>query len=356
MSPAATPTAPLGYYWGDDSHALERAATALGARVAGPGGEPLQRWRASAATTSAAHIGERIATGALFGGGTLAIVAEPLPLLRAKATRAELLGLLARVAPGNALVFLDPFERNPKRTAASPTGLDASRTALHDAILAAGGDARGFAAPTEGGMARWIEDQGRERGLRLGRGAAQELAIRIGAFVREGDVNRQRQSQLAASELDKLALYRPDGEISREDVQALVSEAVPASTWALLDLIATRRTRDAADLLERVLDGTAEPVVVVQLHRRLRELIEVADLVANGTRANELPRLLKLHPFRAETLLRQAAAWTLPELEFALDGLLELDAAIKGAGRAMADERARRLAFTLWLAERVAPR
>ena len=61
-------------------------------------------------------------------------------------------------------------------------------------------------------------------------------------------------------------------------------------------------------------------------------------------------------PFRAETLARQAAAWTLPELETALDGLLELDATVKGAGGAMANERARRLAFTLWLAERVAPR
>ncbi len=356
MTPVITPTAPLGYFWGDDGHAIERAAASLGERVAGPGGEPLRRWRTSAVSTSTALIGERIATGALFGGGTLAIVAEPMPLLRAKAARADLFGLLASVAPGNALVFLDPMERYPKRTAASPTGLDASRAALHDAIVAAGGESRGCAAPTEGGMARWIEDRGRERGLRLGRGAAQELAIRIGAFVREGDVDRQRQSQLAASELDKLALYRPGGEISREDVQALVSEAVPASTWALLDFIATRRTREAAGLLERVLDVTPEPVVVVQLHRRLRELIEVADLVATGTRPNELPRLLKLHPFRAETLLKQAAAWTPPELEFALEGLLELDAAIKGAGRTMANERARRLAFTLWLAERVASR
>ncbi len=100
---------------------------------------------------------------------------------------------------------------------------------------------------------------------------------------------------------------------------------------------------------------TPEPVVLVQLHRRLRELIEVADLVASGTPIRDLPRVLKLHPFRAETLAKQAAGWTLGELEGALDGLLELDAKVKGAGRAMGTERTRRLDFTLWLATSVAP-
>jgi DNA polymerase III delta subunit len=190
--------------------------------------------------------------------------------------------------------------------------------------------------------------------MRLERGAAAALAERVGAFVREGDIDRRRQGQLAVQELDKLALYRLGEPVTADDVRALVAEAVPASTWALLDAIAFRKMADAADLLERVLDVTPEPVVLIQLHRRLRELIEVADLVTTGTPIRDLPRVLKLHPFRAETLARQAAAWTLDELEKALDGLLELDATVKGAGQAMGTERSRRLAFTLWLATSVA--
>ena len=53
-------------------------------------------------------------------------------------------------------------------------------------------------------MVRWIEERAGERGVRLERGAAQELATRVGAFVREGDVDRRRQGRLAVSELDKL--------------------------------------------------------------------------------------------------------------------------------------------------------
>lgn len=352
MSPSAqSPQAPIAYYFGDDAWSVEHAADALGRQVAGSDGERLTRWRTTGATTSAALVGERIATGALFGGGTLAIVADPQPLIRAKANREALIAILPTVAPGNALVFVETLDRYPK-----DGRLTADRAALAAAIETAGGEVRGFAAPTAGGMARWIEDRAGERGMRLDRGAAQALAERVGAFVREGDIDRRRQGQLAAQELDKLALYRLDETVTAEDVQALVAEAVPASAWALLDALAFRRTHDAADLLERVLDVTPEPVVVVQLHRRLRELLEVADLVAGGTPIRDLPRVLKLHPFRAEQLAKQAAAWTVDELVDALDDLLELDATVKGAGGPMVDERARRLAFTLWLAGRVAPR
>ncbi len=355
MSPTPTPStaapaAPFAYYFGDDTYALEHAADTFARRVAGEDGPRLEHWRTSGVTSGPAQIGERVATGALFGGGTVAIVTDLGPLIRSKAGRGELVAILATVAAGNALVFLETLERWPK-----DGKLAATQAALAGAIESAGGEVRGFQAPTAGAMARWIEDRARERGMHLDRGAAQVLAERVGAFVREGDIDRRRQGQLAAQELDKLALYRLDAPVTADDVRALVPEAVPASAWALLDAVAWRRTRDAADLLERVLDVTPEPVVLVQLHRRIRELIEVADLLATGTPLRELPRRLKLHPFRAEQLGKQASGWTVDELVGALDGLLELDARVKGAGRAPVSERMRRLAFTLWLADRVAP-
>jgi len=42
-----------------------------------------------------------------------------------------------------------------------------------------------------------------------------------------------------------------------------------------------------------------------------------------------------------------------PELEDALEGLLELDALVKSAPDAVSSERQRRLAFGLWVEERV---
>ena len=201
-------------------------------------------------------------------------------------------------------------------------------------------------------MAYWIEERARELGVRLGRGAAQTLAERVGAFVREGDVDRRRQGELAVAELAKLGLYRVDREVSADDVRALVAEAVPASSWAFLDAIGTRRSREAARLLDGILDTTAPPLLVVQLHRRIREILEVADLAATGQPPQAMTRTLKLHEFRLKKLLEQARLWTPQELEAALEGLVELDAAAKGVeGRA---ESSFRLGMTLWLATIVA--
>ncbi|HEX8939602.1 MAG TPA: DNA polymerase III subunit delta [Candidatus Limnocylindrales bacterium] len=342
------PGAPLAYYWGDDAYSIEAAATAFALRLGGPDGPPLERWRVSGAETSAGLVGERVATATMFGGGTLAVVSDPAPLLRSRADRDALIAVLGAVAPGNGLAFLETSDGSGRR----PAGLEA----LRDAVAAAGGETREFRAPTREAFAHWIEERARERSVRLGRGAAAALAERVGGFVREGDVDRRRQGQLAVAELEKLAVYRPDGEVSVDDVRSLVADAVPGSMWALLDAVAARRPREAAALLERLFDETPAPVLVAQLHRRLRELLEVADLLDGGASPGSLVRTLKLKPFRAEKLAEQARAWRPAELEDALEGLLELDATIKGAdgSGSGAGEAGRRLAVDLWLAERVA--
>jgi DNA polymerase III delta subunit len=340
-------TAPaLGYYWGDDEYGLEAAALALGRRAAGPDGEPPASWRTSGAAARPAEIAERVATATLFGGGTLVVVEDPSPLVRSKADRDGLLGALAVLAPGNALAFVEPVDGSGRR----PKSLED----LAAAVAAAGGEVRQVAAPREGGMARWIEERAAERGLRLERGAAEALARRIGAFVREGDVDRRRQGRLAVAELEKLALYRLDAPIRPEDVEALVADAVPGSTWAFLDAVGSRRPREAADHLDRLLASTPEQVLVAVLHRRIRELLLVHD---HRTRGDSLPataRALRLKEYPARKLWEQGQAWRADELTAALEGLLALDAAVKGEGGA--DVRRRRLAFALWLAEHVEPR
>lgn len=343
---SGTPPASLGYYYGIDDYQLEAAALALGERVAGPGGQPLGRWRVKGAMTTVEAIGERIATGSMFGGGTLAIVLEPAPLLRAKATRDALFGIVSLVAPGNALAFVDPLDAMP--TDRRP--LDAGRSGLRDAVAAAGGEVRAIPALTQGGLTRFIHDRATVIGLRLGKGAAEELARRIGGFVGQGDADLGGLGQLAAGELDKAALYRLDGELSAEDVRAIVPEMVPSSLWALSDAVGMRRP-DAAAHLERALAVTAEPVIVVLLHRRIRELLELADRIAQGASLVIAARAMKLHEFRARTLETQARRWSPAELEAALVGLLELDATVKGSGAGGSGEHARQLGFTLWLTE-----
>jgi DNA polymerase III delta subunit len=353
-TPGRVPTTAIGFFGGDDEYAVEEAVSAFARRVAGSG-PPLERWRISGNERTLEEVTARLGSAALFGGGTIAVVrdADRLVADRSAARRSERIGrLLDSVAAGNALAIVDLRAPGKKPSA--------TLAALKAGVAARGGVVEEHRAPTEGAMTSWILERARERGIRLEPAAAAELAARVGAFVREGDVDRRGMARLASIELDKLGHYRGSAPVRAEDVRALVPEAIPTSTWAALDAVAERRVRGSAHrpgalaLLDRLVEETPPPLLIAQLHRRLRDLIAVKGILAGGATPEALVRELKLNPFRARLLAEQAARWSFAELEAALDGLLELDLRFKNVPPAT--ERQQRLAVALWLLDVVAPR
>lgn len=347
----------IAYFWGDDSYALDAAVDALRHDPSRfPGGAP-ERWRirvdAGDAARTLGDLRSRLSTGTMFGSGTLAILSNAGQLVRKSSDRDVLVATIGLIADGNGLVVAEETDSGKK---------DPPAKAFAEAIREAGGEVRRFEAPREGGLAAWIEARARERQIALGPGAARELATRVGGFVREGDVDRRHQGRLAVMELEKLALLHggepgsstgTSAPVTVDDVRALVPEAVPGTIWGFVDAVGMRQRSRALELLGRLLDGTPEPVLLAVLHRRLRELVEVADRLATGEAPGSLVRSMRLQPFRAETLARQARAWTVAELTAALEGLLELDARVKGVGGATAGDSQIRLAFDLWVSDRV---
>ncbi len=344
-------TAPLGYFWGDDAYGLEAAVDAFRADANRFPDGPPERWQPETDRGEPARllgeIRERLGTGSMFGAGSVAIVRGAGALIRSTEGRDALLGALTTVAPGNGLAVLEEVESSVR---------DAPNKTLSEAIRAAGGEVRQVKAPREGELAAWLEARARERGLKLGPGTARELATRVGGFVREGDVERQQQGRTAVMELEKLALrHAPGDPITVDDVQALVPEAIPGSMWAFVDAVGMRQRARALEFLERLIEDKPAPVLLAVLHRRLRELVEVQDRLERGEAPGSLVRSMRLVPFRAETLARQAKGWTAPELDAALEGLVELDAQVKGVGGRRSTDARDRLAFDLWITDRVAP-
>ena len=336
---------PLAFFWGDDDYSMARAVDRFGAALEADSGAPMDRWilrgNRNAATTLIADLHERLATPVMFGGGTLAIVSNAGALIVKGEDRDAFLAAMTVVAGGNALVILDESRSGasgpiPKR--------------LAEAVAAAGGAVRRFQSPKEGALAGWIEAEARTRGLTLEAGAAKTLAERVGGYVREGDAERRQQTRLASAELDKLALYRGDRPIRSDDVAALVAEAVPGSVWAFTDEVGLRHVAKALGWLDRLLEATPEPVLLAVLHRRIRELIETGDRLGAGERLSAIGKAIGVNSeYRMERLSDQAKLWTTPELIDALDGLVELDAQVKGAPGSEIGEAQRRLAFGLWV-------
>jgi DNA polymerase III delta subunit len=338
------------YFFGDDELTIDRVIARFGSEVAA-GGEPLERWLLRGSrNTAAAQIAElhgRVATPAMFGGGTLAVVLNAGALSVRNEDRDALIALVPLVADGNALVILEASQSGAKFPA---------WTKLAEAIRGVGGKVQGIQAPKEGALAAWVDSEAHERGIRLAPGAAKELATRIGGFVREGDAERRDQTRRASMEIDKLGLYRADSAVSVDDVRALVAEAVPGSAWALADAVAERDAGKALHLLDTLAESMAEPVIVVVLHRRIRELLELLDRMpgAKSLAAAALAMGIKSE-FRARRLAEQARKWRPDELISAIDGLLELDAVVKGAPGRPSGDAQRRLAFALWIGDNVPP-
>jgi DNA polymerase III delta subunit len=337
----------LALVTGDDAWAAEDAVTKLSEELAAGSGSPVDVWRVPGADLDPAALSERLATQPLFGGGTFIVIDEPGPILRASAGRDALLSAMGGIAPGNGLAMIALDDGSGRR----PKAIDDLAAAVHER----GGRTLAFRAPTQGNMHRFIADRAKAAGIVLDSRAAQLLVERVGASVREGDVDRRHQAQTAVAELEKLALYRAGEPIVEADVDALVPEAIPGTTWGFLDAVAARRTAEAATLLARLLaDGAPLPLLTVQLHRRIRSLIEAREHLAAGGQPSALPRVLKMKPYPAQKLAEHARAWSLDELDAALEGLFELDVTTKGLEVAASDTEAQ-LALELWLYERVRP-
>lgn len=338
---------PLLYIWGDDELLAQRLVERFAGALEQELGSPLERWDLRAdpmtASSDAAQLYERLATPSMFGGGTLAVVANPGALVRRNDTRDRVVETIGLIAPGHALVFVEASKSNAK-------GPGPRR--LADVVKAAGGSIRDAMAPRPTALAAFITEEARDRGLVLATGAARELADRLGARVTEGDVERRYLSRIASGELDKLSLRHAvdEGPVTAEDVRALVAETTPASVWALSDAVGERRVDVAVAALERLLDATPEPVLLAVLHRRVVELLELGDRVTGGAKLPDAARAMGItSEYRAKTLAAQARKWTADELTAALHGLVELDAMVKGAPGFETDIAQRRLAFVLWV-------
>ena len=141
------------------SSGAARAVDQLQAALAADAGGPLERWELRGERNRAgeliAQLHERVATPVMFGGGALAVITNPGPLVQSADHRAGLLAAIASLAPGNGLVLLDASQSGAK----APT-----QKRLADAVAAAGGTVRKFESPRRGALAGWVEAEARTAG------------------------------------------------------------------------------------------------------------------------------------------------------------------------------------------------
>ena len=269
-------------------------------------------------------IEQHLGMAPLFGAGTLVVVRQPAGLLAEKEARARLLDLVGGGPAGQRHVRHRPD--GLRRQEPGRQGV------LRDAIADAGRRGAGVQdARLPASLEPWLVKRAEELEIEL------QPRPRASWPSASAATSASPTSTVGAAPSWPTASSRswpstgPAAPSAPEDVEALVTETIPGSTWAFLDAVGARAGASATTLAERLLaDGTPLPVLVSQLHRRLRDLILVREHLDAGSTPPQIVKELKLQPFRAKKLAEQAGAWSLPALEAATVELLALDLRSKG--------------------------
>ena len=180
----------------------------------------------------------------------------------------------------------------------------------------------------KGRLDQWVAEEFRKRGVKVERAACHELVQIVG------------DDKLAlALEVDKLATWAGGDPIGTEEVGRLAVAAADRPPWDLTDAWGEHDVAAALAVVEEKLDRNAMPrraqaaLLAGSLAAHLARIRQLEHLAREGLGPKEAAGRLKLHPFRAEKLARQAEGFSPEELDDATVRLAGLDHALKGGSR-----------------------
>ena len=189
--------------------------------------------------------------------------------------------------------------------------------AIAEAVAAAGGEVLSYEAPKARGLPAWMAAEAERRGFRLDAEAARLLIARM------GDATTLR----LATELDRLALWaEPGGEVTADDLEAMVADTSEEVAWALSDAIVGRNPAAALAAAERLSSqGESVTPLVYQAAKRLRDAERAAAELERGRSAKEAEASLKMHPYAAKMLVRAVEGTSLRALRAATCAIADLE-------------------------------
>jgi DNA polymerase-3 subunit delta len=198
------------------------------------------------------------------------------------------------------------------------------------------------AEPLRGAKLRsYVEGELRRRGLRIASDAVGELIDRVG-----GDLRR------LMGEADKLEAFAQGGLVSAEDVTRLSGRGLGRPLYILADALGQRDLRKTLEEVDAALqDGERAELVLSALHRSLRRVRAMGQMVEERRPREEMARRLGLPPnmaFKIPAFIESARRWTANDLAVALEALGRADRAVKrgidgGTALAAAVAAARRI-------------
>ena len=187
---------------------------------------------------------------------------------------------------------------------------------IAEAIEAAGGDVLRYQAPRMRELPGRLVAEASQRGFRLEPAAARLLVERLG-----------ESTLRLANELERLAVWAgPEGEVTVEDLEAMVADTSEEAVWALSDAILAGDPGTAIRAADR-LAAQGEPVtpLVYQAARRLREAHAALLELEAGSSQGDVEARLRMHPYAAKMLMRRLRGASPADLRAATCAVADLE-------------------------------
>jgi DNA polymerase III subunit delta len=180
----------------------------------------------------------------------------------------------------------------------------------------------------KGKLQSWVSDQFRQRGVRAEPDASAALVQLVGDDL-----------QALKNEVEKIATWAAGEPVGEREVTALAASNIDVPGYELTEAWATRDVARALGLSETTFHNEPRSRrdvaarLVGQLGGHLGRLRAMKHLAAGGVSSKEAAARLKLNPYYASKLYRQAEGFSDEELDDALLRLAALDGALKGQSK-----------------------
>jgi DNA polymerase III subunit delta len=194
----------------------------------------------------------------------------------------------------------------------------------------------------KGKLQGWVAEQFKQRGVRAEPEASAALVQLVGDDLRA-----------LKTEVDKIGTWAQDEPVGEREVEALTPSNADVPIWELTEAWSARDSARALEVCEVLFERESKPRRDVaprlagSLASHLGRLRALKRLAATGVSSKEAAARLKLNPFYASKLYRQAEGFSGEELDDAMLQLAALDGALKGQSRLNADLEVQRTLVAL---------
>jgi DNA polymerase III subunit delta len=194
----------------------------------------------------------------------------------------------------------------------------------------------------KGKVQEWVSKQFHDRGVRAEPDAVTALIQLVGDDLRA-----------LKTEVDKIGTWANGEPVGEREVVALVASNAEVPIWELTEAWAARDSARALDVCEVLFDRESKPRRDVaprlagSLASHLGRLRALKKLAAEGVGSKEAASRLKLNPYYAAKLYRQAEGFSDEELDEAILQIAALDGALKGQSKLTPDLEVQRTLVAL---------